>query len=102
MNHPGMTENVDNAISGNDYGADLVEVHTGGDFSSPWDQVLSAGGQIIGTYGSDAHRGVGKGAPADFIYAPSFGRNDLLHSLFEGRSFMALEHSWPHRLQPRL
>lgn len=89
MNHPGITENVDTAVSNHDYGADLVEVHTGDDFSSPWDRVLSGGGQIIGTYGSDAHRAVSKGAPADFIFAPSFGRNDLLHSLFEGRSFMA-------------
>lgn len=90
LNHPGITETVANAVAGNDHGADLVEVQNNGDFSSPWDQVLATGHQIIGTYGSDAHRGVGPTAPSDFIYAPTFGRDDLLSALNAGLSFMAV------------
>ena len=89
LNHPGVTESVAAAIAGNDHGADFVEVQTDADYSSPWDQVLATGHQVIGTYGSDAHRGVGPTAPSDFIYAPSFQRADLLAALNQGFNFMA-------------
>ena len=88
-NHPGTTDSVNDVVQSKAHGSDLIEVRTGMDYSSAWDQLLAQDLPIIGTYGTDAHEGVGKGAPADFIAAPTVGRDDLLHSLFEGRSYMA-------------
>ena len=51
------------AIANHDNGADLVEVQTGADYSSPWDQELATGVQVVGTYGSDAHRGTADRRP---------------------------------------
>ena len=90
LNHPGTTDHEDDVVAAKAWGADLVEVRTGLDFSSTWDRLLAQDNPIIGTYGTDAHEGVGSGEPADFISAPSpLSEDHLLHSLFEGRSYMA-------------
>jgi hypothetical protein len=88
-NHPGVTDTTTDVINTQAHGADAVEVRTGDDYSSTWDAILQQNHQVIGTYGSDAHEGVGAGAPADFIDAPSLTLDSLMHSLFEGRLYMA-------------
>jgi hypothetical protein len=88
-NHPGVTDTTTDVINTQAHGADAVEVRTGDDYSSTWDAILQQNHQVIGTYGSDAHEGVGSGAPADFIDAPSPTLTSLMHSLFEGRLYMA-------------
>jgi chitodextrinase len=88
-NHPGVTDKTTDVVSTLAHGADAVEVRTGGDYSATWDAILQQNHPIVGTYGSDAHTGVANGAAASFIDAPSLALNDLLHSLFEGRLFMA-------------
>jgi hypothetical protein len=88
-NHPGVTDTTNDVVSTLAHGADTVEVRTGGDYSATWDAILQQNHPIVGTYGSDAHTGVANGAAASFIDAPSLALNDLLHSLFEGRLFMA-------------
>jgi hypothetical protein len=59
------------------------------DFSRTWDAILRRNHQVIGSYGSDAHEGLGRGAPADFIDAPRLTLDSLMHSFFEGRLYMA-------------
>jgi hypothetical protein len=88
-NHPGVTDTTNDVVSTLAHGADTVEVRTGGDYSATWDAILQQNHPIVGTYGSDAHEGIGSTTPASFIDAPSLALNDLLHSLFEGRLFMA-------------
>ena len=89
LNHPGVSELVADALTGNDHGADLVEVRTDADYSPPWDEELATGNQIIGTYGSDAHQVSVRTHPPTSSSRRRSTRYDLLHSLFEGRSFMA-------------
>jgi hypothetical protein len=88
-NHPGVTDTTTDVINTQAHGADAVEVRTSADYSSTWDAILQQNHQVVGTYGSDSHEGVGSGAPADFIDAPSLTLDSLLHSLFEGRLYMA-------------
>ena len=88
-NHPGITDTIADVISTFAHGADAVEVVGASNFSSTWDAILQQNHQVIGTYGTDSHAGVGNGAPADYIDAPSLTRDNLLTSLFEGRMFMA-------------
>jgi hypothetical protein len=88
-NHPGVTDTTTDVINTQAHGADAVEVRTSADYSSTWDAILQQNHQVIGTYGSDSHEGVGAGAPADFIDAPNLTLDSLLRSLFEGRLYMA-------------
>jgi hypothetical protein len=53
-----------------------------------WDQLLHTGEPLIGTWTSDSHRNATLG-PATFIEAPALDELSLLHSLFEGRTFLA-------------
>jgi Big-like domain-containing protein len=88
-NHPGITDGTTDVVDTKAHGADSVEVRTGADYSDTWDAILQKNYPLIGTYGSDAHEGVGSASPAVFIDAPALSRDNLLHSLFEGRLFMA-------------
>jgi uncharacterized membrane protein len=88
-NHPGITDTTANVTKTLAHGADAIEVRTVDDFTPPWDAILQQNHQVLGTYGSDVHEGVGNGAPADFIDAPSLSLNDLMRSYFEGRMYMA-------------
>jgi hypothetical protein len=88
-NHPGITDSTADVVNTQAHGADAVEVRTVEDFTPTWDAILQQNHQIIGTYGSDVHDGIGTGAPADFIDAPSLGLDDLMRSYFEGRMFLA-------------
>jgi hypothetical protein len=88
-NHPGITDTLADVIGTQAHGAQLIEVQGGADYSSAWDAILQQNHQVIGTYGSDSHEGIGTGAPADFIDAPSLTLDSLMHSLFEGRLYMA-------------
>jgi hypothetical protein len=88
-NHPGVTDTTTDVINTQAHGADAVEVRTSADYSSSWDAILQQNHQVIGTYGSDSHEGIGTGTPADFIDAPGLTFDNLMHSLFEGRLYMA-------------
>lgn len=88
-NHPGTTDSVADITTTLAHGADAVEVRGGADYSASWDAILQQNHPIIGTYGSDAHEGVRTASPADYIDAPSLSLNDLMHSYFEGRMFLA-------------
>ena len=88
-NHPGITDTTADVIRTRAHGADLVEVKTAPDFTRSWDAILRQNHQVVGTYGSDAHEGLGKGAPANFIDAPNLTLRSLMRSLFEGRLYMA-------------
>lgn len=88
-NHPGTTDTVADVTSTLAHGADAVEVRTGADYSATWDAILQQNHPIIGTYGSDSHEGVGTASPADYIDSPSLRLNDLMHSYFEGRMYLA-------------
>jgi hypothetical protein len=87
--HPGITDTTRDVIKTRAHGAQLVEVQGAADYSSTWEAILRQGHQVIGSYSTDAHMGVGKGAPADYIYAPSLTLSSLTHSLFAGRLYMA-------------
>jgi hypothetical protein len=88
-NHPGVTDTTTDVINTQAHGADTVEVRTSADYSATWDSILQQNHQVLGTYGSDSHEGVGAGTPADFIDAPNLTFDSLMHSLFEGRLYMA-------------
>jgi hypothetical protein len=88
-NHPGITDTLADVIGTQAHGAQLIEVQGADDYSGAWDEILQQNHQAIGTYGSDAHEGIGTGAPADFIDAPSLTLNSLVQSIFEGRLYMA-------------
>jgi hypothetical protein len=82
-NHPGITDSTSAVISSKAYGADSVEVRTGSDFSTYWDEILKQNHILLGSYGSDSHDGVSSGNPANFIDAASLGFEDLMRSYFE-------------------
>ncbi len=89
-NHPGTTDTTSDVISTVAHGADAVEEHAASsDYSTTWDAILQQNHVIIGTSGSDAHTGVGQTTPSSFIDAPTLSLNDLMHSLFEGRLYLA-------------
>jgi hypothetical protein len=88
-NHPGVTDTTTDVINTQAHGADAVEVQSTDDYSSTWDAILQQNHQVIGTYGSDTHEGIGTGAPADFIASPGLTLDGLMHGLFEGRLYMA-------------
>lgn len=98
LNHPGFpggasaTEVVTNLA----YGADFMETRQDAGNTvmiDTWDTILEQGIQLIGTWSSDMHhvstydvrdRGV-----ATNLFSPSLTFDELMHSLFEGRAYLA-------------
>ena len=88
LNHPGTTVTVQEAISGQGLGADFLEVRDQ-PWIDAWDAILQQGALILGNWSSDTHSGLSAGKAATYIYAPAFDFNELIHSLYEGRTYDA-------------
>lgn len=88
LNHPGTTITVQEAIDSAGKGADLLEVRET-DWIAAWDSILQQGVQIIGAWSTDTHTGLDAGKNATYIYAPALDFNELIHSLYEGRVYLA-------------
>jgi hypothetical protein len=97
LNHPGLPGGVTSAeaISNQDYGAEVVETSERGEtglnkdvMTDNWDAVLEQGVQVVGTWTSDSHR-PDKMGPASYLYARSSGFDALMRTLFEGREYDA-------------
>ena len=98
LNHPGLPGGVtqQEAIDNLAYGADAMEVAERSDeegyvknvMVDTWDAILEQGVQVIGAWSSDAHR-FEKLGPASYIRSPSLSFDDLMHSYYEGRMYLA-------------
>jgi chitodextrinase len=93
LNHPGLPGGPAKqaTIDNNAYGADIMEAGAragDGVMIDIWDAILSKGMPLIGSWSSDAHR-VATLDPCTYIHSPSTAFDDLMHSFFEGRAFMA-------------
>jgi len=88
-NHPGTSITTQEVIDTRGEGADFIETKKQA-YTDTWDAILRQGAQIIASWSSDSHNGMDyAGTPATYIYAPTMGFDDLLHSLFEGRAYNA-------------
>jgi hypothetical protein len=93
LNHPGLPggPTQQGTIDNNAYGADIMEACARGSdlvMITIWDAILSKGIPLVGSWSSDAHRTATLN-PCTYIQARSTSFDDLMHSFFEGRAFMA-------------
>ena len=88
LNHPGTTVTVQEAIAGQGLGADFLEVRDQ-PWIDAWDAILQQGAPLLGNWSSDTHSGLSSGKAATYIYAPALDFNELIHSLYEGRTYNA-------------
>ncbi len=88
LNHPGTTVTVQEAIAGQGLGADFLEVRDQ-PWIDAWDDILQQGALLLGNWSSDTHSGLSSGKAATYIYAPALDFNELIHSLYEGRTYNA-------------
>src|SRR5215211_3092340 len=88
LNHPGTTVTEQEAIAGQGLGADFLEVRDQ-PWIDVWDAILQQGTIILGHWSSDTHSGLSAGKAATYIYAPALSFNELIHSLYEGRTYNA-------------
>ena len=89
LNHPGTTVTVQEAISGQGLGADFLEVRDQ-PWIDAWDDILQQGALLLGNWSSDTHSGLSAGKAATYVYAPALDFNELVHSLYEGRTYNAV------------
>src|SRR5215211_1939207 len=89
LNHPGTTVTEQEAIAGQGLGADFLEVRDQ-PWIDVWDAILQQGAILLGNWSSDTHSGLSAGKAATYIYAPALSFNDLIHSLYEGRTYNAV------------
>src|SRR5215211_558508 len=89
LNHPGTTVTVQEAIDGKGLDADFLEVRDQ-PWINAWDAILQQGYQILGNWSSDSHSGLSVGKSATYIYAPALDFNELIHDLYEGRTYNAV------------
>ncbi len=93
LNHPGLPGGVtdEEALTNRAYGAEAMEAVERGVndvMIRDFDLLLRQGEPLVGTWTSDSHRDATFG-PATFLQAPVLSGDELLHSLFEGRAFLA-------------
>jgi hypothetical protein len=111
LNHPNLPGGVKaeemEADGYNAFGADVMETREDSGavprdtMIQLWDEVLKRGRVLVGTWSSDMHKTdslnvVDRGV-ATYIRAPALQFDGLMHSLFEGRAFMA-RHSFPGQI----
>ncbi|MDX6644744.1 MAG: endoglucanase [Miltoncostaeaceae bacterium] len=92
VDHPGVPGGVtDQELIANDaFGADAIEVRFQ-NMIDDWDALLSKGLVLTGSWATDNHNGRWSGqSQATFIQAPTLGFDDLMHSFYEGRSYLAM------------
>jgi len=91
LDHPGVAGGVTDqeAVGNNAYGADVMEVRFQ-NMIDDWDQLLTKGVDLPGTWSTDNHNGTwSAGSQATWIQAPSISLNDLMRSMYEGRMYLA-------------
>jgi hypothetical protein len=90
LNHPGSSGGVNDeeAISTQGRGADLMEVRQQG-WIDNWDAILQQGVQLLGTGTSDTHRVFSGSSFATYVYGPELTFDSLIHSIFDGRTYVA-------------
>jgi len=91
LNHPGTTVTVPDAIAGQGLGADFLEVRDQ-PWADAWDAILQQGVQILGNWSSDTHTGISTGRAATYVFAPALDFDELVQSLYEGRTYNATNH----------
>jgi hypothetical protein len=89
LNHPGTTVTEADAIAGQGLGADFLEVRDQ-PWVDVWDAILQQGVQILGNWSSDTHTGLSAGKAATYLYAPAFDFDKFVQSLYEGRTYNAV------------
>ena len=91
VDHPALPGGISSseAVSTNADGSDLMEVRLQAMIDT-WDGILKKGVPLIGTWSSENHRGLFSGSSQETeVYAPALDFDSLMHSLFEGRAYMA-------------
>ena len=90
INHPGSSGGISDqdAIQTQGAGADLIEVRQQG-WIDNWDAILQQGVQILGTGTSDTHRVFSGSSFATYVYGPELSFDSLMHSIFDGRTYIA-------------
>src|SRR6266487_219240 len=91
LNHPGSNGGVSNqeATSTQGEGADLMEVRQQG-WINDWDAILVPRVQLLGTGTTDTHRVFSGSSYATYAYAATLAFDPLVHSIFEGRTYIAV------------
>lgn len=89
LNHPGVTITEQEAITSQGMGADFLEVREQ-PWIDAWDAILQQKVPILGNWSSDTHSGLSAGRSATYIYAPALDFNELIHSMYEGRTYNAV------------
>jgi hypothetical protein len=79
-------------------GSDLMEVRQQAMIDA-WDTVLEKGVPLIGTWSSESHNGFfSGGTQTTHVYAPALDFDSLMHSMFEGRMYLAPANFGSNRL----
>ncbi|MEO8285683.1 MAG: hypothetical protein ABI670_04560 [Chloroflexota bacterium] len=89
LNCPGTCTPAQDVLNTQGEGADFMETRLPA-FQTVWEGVLQQGVQVLGTWSSDSHANISAGAVATYIYAPTLTLDDLMRSLYEGRTYNAL------------
>jgi hypothetical protein len=91
LNHPGSSGGVSDqeVISTQGEGADMMEVRQQ-DWIDNWDAVLKQGAQLLGTGTTDTHRIFSGSSYATYVYGQELTFDSLVHSIFEGRTYIAV------------
>ncbi len=100
IDHPALPGGItaSEAISTNADGSDLMEVRQQA-MIDPWDSILKKGVPLIGTWSSENHRGLFSNSSQETeVYAPALDFDSLMHSLFDGRAYLATAGFSPNRL----
>jgi len=90
LNHPGSSGGVtaQEALNNHGYGADQVEANNQTHIDI-WDGLLNQGSQILGVGSTDKHTAsYTSSSGSTSIYAPTLDFDTLIHSVFEGRTFV--------------
>ncbi|HEY9526959.1 MAG TPA: DNRLRE domain-containing protein, partial [Anaerolineales bacterium] len=90
LNHPGSDGGVTDqeAISTQGEGADLMEVRQD-EWIENWDAILQQGAQLLGAGTTDTHRVFSGSSFATYVYGTDLAVDSIIHSIFEGRSYVA-------------
>ena len=91
LNHPGSSGGVSDteATSTQGEGADLMEVRQQG-WINDWDAILVQKVQLLGTGTTDTHRVFSGSSYATYVYSSALAFDLLVHSIFEGRTYVAM------------
>ena len=89
LNHPGTTIQVPEVVDTQAKGAEFLEVREDS-WIDAWDAILQQGTILMGSWSSDTHTATFSSRYATYLYSPALNFDDLIKSMYEGRSYNAL------------